>query len=71
MLTEPGCRARQKRLLEWMVKEQWDVFLTSDYRTVYYFSGLLGAKEFPTLFVQGLGWSNESHRQFPGFRLLR
>src|SRR5258706_6307952 len=35
-----------------MAKEQWDLFLTSDYRTVYYFTGLLGAKEFPTLFVQ-------------------
>jgi Xaa-Pro dipeptidase len=36
-----------------MAKEQWDLLLTSDYRTVYYFTGLLGAKEFPTLFLQG------------------
>jgi Xaa-Pro aminopeptidase len=35
-----------------MEKERWDLFLTSDYRTVYYFSGLLGNREFPTLFLQ-------------------
>jgi Xaa-Pro dipeptidase len=53
MLTQPGCKARQQRLLKWMEKEQWDLFLTSDYRTAYYFSGLLGSREFPTLFLQG------------------
>jgi Xaa-Pro dipeptidase len=35
-----------------MEKEQWDIFMTSDYRTVYYFTGMLGSKDFPTLFVQ-------------------
>jgi Xaa-Pro aminopeptidase len=35
-----------------MEKDRWDLFMTSDYRTVYYFSGLLGSKEFPTLFLQ-------------------
>ena len=35
-----------------MGEEQWDLFITSDHRTVYYFSGLLGAREFPTVFVQ-------------------
>lgn len=53
MLTQPGCKARQNRLTEWMDKERWDLFMTSDYRTVYYFTGLLGSKEFPTLFLQG------------------
>lgn len=52
MLTQPGCKARQRRLLKWMEKEQWDLFMTSDYRTVYYFTGLLGSKDFPTLFLQ-------------------
>jgi len=53
VLTQAGCKARQRRLLKWMEKEQWDLFMTSDYRTVYYFTGLLGSKDFPTLFLQG------------------
>jgi Xaa-Pro dipeptidase len=35
-----------------MEEQRWDLFVTSDYRTVYYFSGLLGSKDFPTLFLQ-------------------
>jgi Xaa-Pro dipeptidase len=35
-----------------MEEERWDLFLTSDFRTVYYFTGLLGSKDFPTLFLQ-------------------
>ena len=52
VLTQPGCQVRQKRLLKWMEKEQWDFFMTSDYRTVYYFTGMLESKDFPTLFLQ-------------------
>ncbi len=52
MLTQSGCASRQKRLQELMQTERWDLFLTSDYRTVYYFTGLLVAPEFPSVFVQ-------------------
>ena len=30
----------------------WDLFVTSDYRTVYYFTGLLANPDFPNIFVQ-------------------
>src|SRR5438132_6177664 len=35
-----------------MEEERWDLFITSDFHTVYYFTGLLGSKDFPTLFLQ-------------------
>ncbi len=51
MLTLEGCRARQQRLLRAMEENRWDLFLTANYRTVYYFSGLLGPAEVPTVFA--------------------
>jgi Xaa-Pro dipeptidase len=53
MLTLQGCRARQQRLLRVMEENRWDLFLTANYRTVYYFSGLLGPAEAPAVFVLG------------------
>ncbi len=35
-----------------MAIEHWDLFVTSDYRTVYYFTGLLASPDFPSIFVQ-------------------
>jgi len=35
-----------------MEEDHWDLFVTSDYRTIYYLTGLLGAKDFPGLFLQ-------------------
>ena len=45
-------QSQTKASVKWMETEQWDLFMTSDYRTVYYFTGLLGSKDFPTLFLQ-------------------
>lgn len=51
MLTPTGCQARQQRL-QWLIADKhWDLFLTTDYRTVYYFTGLLHAPETPCAFV--------------------
>ncbi|MSO23589.1 MAG: aminopeptidase P family protein [Acidobacteria bacterium] len=57
MLTQEGCRTRQRRLLKKMEEEKWDLFVTGDYRTVYYFSGVLVAADTPTLFLE---WSDGS-----------
>ena len=55
MLTIQGCRARQQRLLRVMEENGWDLYLTANYRTVYYFSGLLGPAEVPALFAMDKG----------------
>ncbi|MFN0168141.1 MAG: M24 family metallopeptidase [Bryobacteraceae bacterium] len=55
MLTIQGCRARQQRLLRVMEQNRWDLFLTANYRTVYYLSGLLGPAEVPAVFAMESG----------------
>ncbi len=51
MLTRTGCEARQQRLLREMQANGWDLFLTSDYRTVYYLTGWLSEAAVPTVFA--------------------
>jgi len=51
MLTEAGCRERQRRLLELMRGQRWDAFLAADYRTAYYFTGSLSPTETPVVFL--------------------
>ena len=51
MLTNEGCRARQRRLVDAMKRHGWDAFLTADYRMVYYFTGALGPAETPAIFL--------------------
>lgn len=41
MLTMDGCRARQNRLLKWMAQAEYELFVTADFRTVYYLTGAL------------------------------
>ncbi|MBL8234120.1 MAG: aminopeptidase P family protein [Bryobacterales bacterium] len=47
MLTVAGCRARQKRLLAVMKKRGWDCFVSANYRTAYYLTGVLCPSEVP------------------------
>ena len=51
MLTLDGCRSRRERLLRLMEANRWDLFLTGNYRTAYYFSGVLGPAEQPAIFA--------------------
>src|SRR6476469_9582772 len=51
MLSLEGCRARQQRALSLMVQHQCDLLITGNYRTVYYFTGVLNAAEAPALFA--------------------
>jgi Xaa-Pro aminopeptidase len=51
MLTRAGCEERQRRLLKLMEQNRWDLFVTSNYRTVYYLTGTLGAGGSPALFA--------------------
>lgn len=51
MLTLDGCRARQRRLLSAMQSNRWDLFLTANYRTVYYLTGSLSPPETPAIFL--------------------
>jgi Xaa-Pro dipeptidase len=51
MLTPTGCRTRQQRLLRVLEANEWDVFLTGNYRTVYYLTGVLSQPDSPTVFV--------------------
>lgn len=51
MLTAEGCRNRQQRLLQELEESRCDLFLTGDYRTVYYFTGVLGPADAPAAFV--------------------
>ncbi len=50
-MTLEGCRARQRRLLAEMEAQRWDLFVTSDYRTVYYLTGALSEAVVPTVFA--------------------
>lgn len=51
MLTLEGCRTRQQRALSLLEQHRCDLFVTTDYRTVYYFSGVLGPAESPAIFA--------------------
>jgi Xaa-Pro aminopeptidase len=51
MISIAGCRQRQHRLLQAMERAGWDSFLTANYRTVYYFTGVLTAAETPAFFA--------------------
>src|SRR5260370_6613776 len=51
MLTRTGCERRQKRLLERMEAGRLDVFLTANFRTIYYLTGSLSAAEAPAVFA--------------------
>lgn len=51
MLSEVGCRERQRRLLGGMETLNLDVAIISDPRHVYYFSGILETQNNPTAFV--------------------
>jgi Xaa-Pro dipeptidase len=51
MLTTTGSKARQRRMLAIMEERRWDLFLTANYRTAYYFTGLLGPAEVPVVFA--------------------
>lgn len=51
MLSVSGCAARQKRLLAAMQHERWDLFVTSNYRTIYWLTGALGQAEVPAHFA--------------------
>jgi Xaa-Pro aminopeptidase len=51
MLTPEGCRNRQNRMLKEMAGNRWDLFVSGDYRTAYYFTGALCAVDTPVLFL--------------------
>ena len=51
VLTVEGCRQRQQRLLTRMAERQWDLFVTANYRTAYYFTGQLAAPDAPLAFL--------------------
>ncbi|MBV6430890.1 MAG: putative peptidase [Bryobacteraceae bacterium] len=51
MLTREGCVIRQQRLLRVMEQRQWDLFLTADPRTAYYFTGSLAPADAPVAFL--------------------
>jgi Xaa-Pro dipeptidase len=51
VLSGEGCRARQQRLLEAMAERRWELFVTSNYRTVYYCTGQLVAPDAPVAFL--------------------
>jgi Xaa-Pro aminopeptidase len=53
MITPEGCRARQRRLLLVMESRGWQLFLTANYRTIYYLSGILGAADVPGVLLLG------------------
>src|SRR5260370_40493923 len=49
MLTLKGCERRQERLLQSMVLGRLDLFVTANYRTIYYLTGSLSPAEAPAL----------------------
>jgi Xaa-Pro aminopeptidase len=55
MLTLDGCRARQRRLLAQLESNRCDLFVTTNFRTVYYFTGMLVAADTPVIFA---AWHN-------------
>jgi Xaa-Pro aminopeptidase len=50
MLSIESCYQRQQRLLQEMAAARTDLFLTSNFRTVYYLTGVLTAADTPTIF---------------------
>ncbi len=50
-LTLEGCRTRQRRLLAQLETNRCDLFVTSNFRTVYYFTGVLVAADTPAIFA--------------------
>jgi Xaa-Pro dipeptidase len=52
MLTKQGCLARQARLRQALENSGLGLFVTGNYRTAYYFSGVAAAPETPVLFLQ-------------------
>jgi Xaa-Pro dipeptidase len=51
MLTSQGSEIRQTRLLRRMEEDRLDLFVTGNYRTVYYLTGSLTAHETPVAFA--------------------
>jgi len=51
MLTPAGCQSRRDRLAAIMEQNGWDLFLTGNRRTAYYFSGTLAAADQPVAFL--------------------
>ena len=51
MLNLGSCRVRQRRMLQAMEQKEWDLFLTADARTVYYFSGVFAPEDAPAAFL--------------------
>lgn len=51
MLTREGCGIRQARLLARMERDRNDLFVTGNYRTIYYLTGSLSAPEVPCAFA--------------------
>ncbi|MES1257698.1 MAG: Xaa-Pro peptidase family protein [Acidobacteriota bacterium] len=59
MLTRDGCVRRTQRLLHLMEAQRLDLFVTANYRTVYYFTGSLTSAESPVvLAIRGDGKSS-------------
>ena len=54
MLSLDGCRARQRRLMAEMAKNRFDLLVTANYRTIYYFTGQLLPADAPCAFLHGL-----------------
>ncbi|HTM51207.1 MAG TPA: Xaa-Pro peptidase family protein [Bryobacteraceae bacterium] len=55
MLTTEGCRARQQRLFAEMAGRRLDLFVSGNFRTVYYFTGRLAQPDAPCAF---LAWAD-------------
>jgi Xaa-Pro aminopeptidase len=51
MLTPEGCETRRTRLLRRMEEDRVDLFVTGNYRTIYYLTGSLAAPETPVAFA--------------------
>ena len=51
VLNGEGCKQRQRRLLAEMQRSGWNLLVTSNYRTVYYFTGQLPAADAPCAFL--------------------
>lgn len=51
VLSAEGCRKRQQRLIAEMDRHGWNLLATSNYRTVYYFTGELLAPDAPCAFL--------------------
>jgi len=51
MLTREGCATRQSRLLAHMERDRAGLFVTGNYRTIYYLTGSLSVAEAPCAFA--------------------